>query len=100
MCRSILASLSKAVALRRLVAKPFMLANEWAWHREPALLRETRPVCLYGSFLHSLVQLRSARRQFHGTFFFRNRPELEMIRVLADRKPTGSTLRISILACS
>jgi SAM-dependent methyltransferase len=38
--------------------------------------------------------------QFHGTFFFRNRPELQMILALVKEKPKGSTLRISVLACS
>jgi SAM-dependent methyltransferase len=57
-------------------------------------------MCLYGSFLHSLVKLRSARKQRHGTFFFRNRPELELIRSLLSHRPQGSTLRLSVLACS
>jgi len=55
---------------------------------------------LYGSFLNSLVKLRLPRTQVHGTFFFRNRPELEMILALAQDKSKGSTLRIAVLACS
>jgi SAM-dependent methyltransferase len=54
----------------------------------------------YGTFLHSLVELRAARKQYHGTFFLRNRPELELIRAISNQKPQGSTLRISVLACS
>jgi SAM-dependent methyltransferase len=38
--------------------------------------------------------------QFHGTFFFRNRPELQMILALVKERPKRSTLRISVLACS
>jgi chemotaxis methyl-accepting protein methylase len=43
---------------------------------------------------------RSARRQYHGTFFLRNRPELELIRALSNQRGKGSTLRISVLASS
>jgi chemotaxis methyl-accepting protein methylase len=46
------------------------------------------------------VQLRLERRQNHGTFFFRNRPQLALIRRLLDQKPKGSTVRISVLASS
>jgi SAM-dependent methyltransferase len=55
---------------------------------------------LYGVLMHSFVELRSSRKQYHGTFFLRNRPELELIRVLASQKGKGSTLRIAVLACS
>ena len=49
---------------------------------------------------HSLVRLRAARRQSVGTFFLRNRPELELMRGLLDQKSHGSTMAISVLACS
>jgi chemotaxis methyl-accepting protein methylase len=55
---------------------------------------------LYGAFLHSLVKLRSPRRQYHGTFFLRNRSELELIRILAEKRPQGSSLKIAVVACS
>jgi chemotaxis protein methyltransferase CheR len=35
-----------------------------------------------------------------GTFFFRNRPALELMRHLARQKADGSTLRIAVLGCS
>jgi chemotaxis methyl-accepting protein methylase len=38
--------------------------------------------------------------QYHGTFFLRNRPELELIRTLANQRAKGSELRITVLACS
>jgi chemotaxis methyl-accepting protein methylase len=50
--------------------------------------------------LHRLVSRRANRRQFAGTFFFRNRPELELMRRLAGQKPHGSTLNIAVLGCS
>jgi len=50
--------------------------------------------------LHALIQLRAARRQFLGTFFFRNRPELELLSRLLDQKSKGSSLNVAVLACS
>ncbi|MFI5092236.1 MAG: CheR family methyltransferase [Candidatus Acidiferrales bacterium] len=44
--------------------------------------------------------MRSPRRQYHGTFFLRNRPELDLIRALSEKRPQGSTLRVTVLACS
>jgi SAM-dependent methyltransferase len=55
---------------------------------------------MYGTALHKVVCRRSDRRQFTGTFFFRNRPQLELMRRLTARKPAGSTLNIAILGCS
>lgn len=66
----------------------------------PSALKRARPIREYGAFLHSLVKLRSPRIQYHGTFFLRNRPELELIRILAEKRPQGSTLRIAVVACS
>jgi SAM-dependent methyltransferase len=100
MRQSILAVTSRARILRRCVGRPFMRANEWIWRRLPSSMAATHPMCVYGTFLQSLVKLRSARRQFHGTHFFRNRPELELIRTLANQKAKDSTLRVSVLACS
>jgi chemotaxis methyl-accepting protein methylase len=42
-----------------------------------------------------------ATRTFNfGTFFLRNRPQLELIRRLSAQKDNGSPLRVSVLACS
>jgi SAM-dependent methyltransferase len=100
MPESILAKMSRAPVLRKCVGKPFLFVNERVWNRLPSPLRTARPVRFYGTFLHSLVQLREARKQYHGTFFLRNRPELELIRALSNQRAKGSTLRISVLACS
>jgi chemotaxis methyl-accepting protein methylase len=100
MSESAVASISRVKVLREFVDNPFLRVNQWAWNRLPSSLRALRPVTSYGTFLHSLVRLRAERTQFHGTFFLRNRPELELIRFLAGQKPEGSTLRIAVLACS
>lgn len=66
----------------------------------PPSMQRTRLARSYGMVLHSLVQLRSARRQFHGTFFVRNRPELELMQALCNGFAKGSRLKLSVLACS
>jgi len=100
MAQPIVDSISSVTILRKYVGKPFLRANEWAWNRLPPSWKELPPVISYGNFLQSLVRLKTERTQFHGTFFLRNRPELELIRSLADQKPEGDTLRIAVLACS
>jgi SAM-dependent methyltransferase len=82
------------------VGKPFLLVSERVWQHFPASLMKTRPVRSYGSLVNSLVRLRGGRKQYHGTYFLRNRPELELIRAIANRQAKGSTLRIAVLACS
>jgi chemotaxis methyl-accepting protein methylase len=62
-------------------------------------LWQTRLMRGYGTMLHKAVR-RTERRQFSGTFFFRNRPQLQLMRRLIAEKPAGATLDIAILACS
>src|SRR4029077_16017979 len=98
MRQSILARLSGSRVLRKYVGRPFLVANERVWNRLSSSLKTTRPMRRYGTFLHSLVKLRSARRQYHGTFFLRNRPELELIRALSIQRAKDATLRVLVLA--
>jgi len=100
MSESILARISRVKFLRKCLGRPFLAVNERVWFRLPSSLRMLRPVTYYGAFLHSLVRLRTERTQYHGTFFLRNRPELEMIRALSNQRAEGSALRIAVLACS
>jgi SAM-dependent methyltransferase len=96
----LLARLSRIGTLRKGIGRPFLRANEWVWNRMPCLLRTTRPLQLYGSFLHSLVLLRSARAQSHGTLFLRNRPELKLLKNLVNGQTQASTLKVTVLGCS
>ena len=100
MTESILTRVSRVGFFRSYAGKPFLRVIEWGWNRLPSALKSARPVRPYGAFLHSLVKLRSPRTQYHGTFFLRNRPELALIRALAEKRPQGSTLRIAVVACS
>jgi chemotaxis methyl-accepting protein methylase len=55
---------------------------------------------LYGRHLHAFVRLHAERKQSFGTFFLRNRAELQLIcRLLKDKEP-GSRVKISVVACS
>ncbi|HEY6377523.1 MAG TPA: CheR family methyltransferase [Edaphobacter sp.] len=100
MAESVLSRLLKARFVRAYIGRPFLRVNEWGWNRLPSFVTATRPVRIYGIFLQSLVKLRSQRCQYHGTFFLRNRPELELICRLLTKYPRGSTLRIAVVACS
>jgi chemotaxis methyl-accepting protein methylase len=50
--------------------------------------------------LNALVRIQAERQQYFATFFLRNRPELELMRRLVDQKAPGSTINLSVLACS
>jgi hypothetical protein len=100
MPQSVLARMSRIRVLRKFVGRPFLLMSEWIWSRLLSSFTTARPVLIYGNFIHSLVKLQAARSQYHGTYFLRNRPELELIRALSNRRPQNSTLSITVLACS
>jgi chemotaxis protein methyltransferase CheR len=98
--QSALSRMSQSRFLRKYLGHPYLLMNIWIWNHLPASLGSSRPVRAYGVHLHSLIQLRATRRQFVGTFFFRNRPELELLIRLLDQKRQSSTLGVAVLACS
>ncbi len=78
----------------------FLRLNQAVWRRLPVAVRDIRPIRHYGAVLHELVCRRAKRQQYFGTFFLRNRPELEQICRLADSRPHGGKLSVAILGCS
>jgi len=92
--------MSQSRFLRTYLGRPYFRMNIWIWKHLPASLGSWRPVRAYGAHLHNLIQLRATREQFVGTFFFRNRPELELLIRLLNQKRQGSTLGVAVLACS
>lgn len=82
------------------VVSLYLRANRAIWTRLPSRLRDTRPLRRYGSVLQGIVRRQASRQQYLGTFFLRNRPELEQIRRLAAARPQGAALRLAILGCS
>jgi len=77
----------------------YLRLNEWVWQRLPRSTA-SRPVVAYGRLMHSLVRSHGDRRQFLGTFFLRNRPQLELIGRLANLGANGGAPRIAVLGCS
>jgi len=73
--------------------------SEWAWRRLPPSLAGVRPVIAYGRLMHTLAR-HGDRRQYLGTFFLRNRPELELIARLAGGADRARPARIAVLGCS
>ncbi len=73
--------------------------NEWIWNRLPPSLAALRPFRSFGHLLHSLVRLQD-RRMYLGTFFLRNRPELELLRRLSGLGSGGRRVRIAVLGSS
>lgn len=86
--------------LTRKVETSFLRLNERVWRRVPARACTSRPLHAYATFLHRIVLRDADREMYFGTQFLRNRPALELMRRLVDKKPRGATVRIAILGCS
>ena len=81
-------------------AKIWLGRNKRLWRRLPARMRQLAAMRAYGEQLHALARAYADRRQSFGTYFLRNRAELGVLRRLLERKPPGSDLKITVLACS
>src|SRR5712671_6499488 len=95
------AILNRMTRLRMFGRSPvgaWLRLNERIWNRLPPSLTGLRPFRSFGHLLHSLVRLQD-RRMYLGTFFFRNRPELELMRRLANHE-NGSPVKIAVLGSS
>src|SRR3981189_1569413 len=94
--------LRRAATLRMFGRSPvgaWLRLNEWIWNRLPPSWTALRPFRSFGHLLHSLVLLQD-RRMYLGTFFLRNRPELELLRRLSGLGSEGRGVRIAILGSS
>ena len=78
----------------------YLRLNEWIWKRLPRSITALPPVNSYGHLLHSLVLLRGERQMYLGTYFLRNRPELELIRRLMKVRVGEGQLKIAVLGSS
>jgi chemotaxis methyl-accepting protein methylase len=78
----------------------FLRLNRRLWNNLPGWVLALRPIRSYGNLLHTIVQIQSARGQLCHTFFLRNRPALELIRRLVERRSVAETVRIAVLGCS
>jgi SAM-dependent methyltransferase len=84
---------------KRLIGR-YVQFNRRLWRRLPASLSNLAPVHSYGDLLHELARRYGGRAQDLGTYFLRNRPQLELIRRLADQRAKTDTLRLAVLGCS
>jgi chemotaxis protein methyltransferase CheR len=78
----------------------YLRASEWIWWRVPEAVRAPGLATTYGRIMHGLVQRMGDRRQYLGTFFLRNRPQLELIGRLARETARAGATRIAVLGCS
>ncbi len=95
--------LARVIRLRVAGKSPigaFLRLNRWLWRSLPPAMTRLGPMRSYGSFVHALARIQCVRGQAFSTYFVRNRPELELIRRIVERKTHGETLRVAVLGCS
>ncbi|HVJ53768.1 MAG TPA: CheR family methyltransferase [Aliidongia sp.] len=97
MDRSAIAHALDINGLGKSLGRVFSGLNEPLWGAIPPWMTRRGPLRTYGSCLHAIARMRSDRRFYFGTFFFRNRPQLELARRLSGELPDP---KITILACS
>jgi SAM-dependent methyltransferase len=78
----------------------YLRLNQLLWNKLPAFYTGFGPIRSYGNFLHTLARMNGTRAQAFATFFLRNRPQLELIRRLVERRPLSDKLRVAVLGCS
>ena len=84
---------------KRLINR-YVRLNRRLWRKLPASISNLGPIHSYGELLHKLARRYGGRAQDLGTFFLRNRPQLELIRRLIDQYAKTDTLKVSVLGCS
>ena len=78
----------------------YLLQSSRIWRRLPDSLKNSSLGRAYGRHLNALVCRYSKRSQSYGTFFLRNRPEMELMCRLMGQRALGDRVAISVLACS
>lgn len=78
----------------------FLRANRWMWNRLPDRVKKLSVLRAYGRFLNAVVRRYANRTQYFGTFFLRNRPQLELIVKLSHQMGEDSPLNLAVLGCS
>ena len=78
----------------------YLFQSRWIWRHLPNSLKKLSIGRAYGRHLHALISSYSKRGQSHGTFFQRNRPEMELMCRLVGQKAHGARVAIAVLACS
>jgi len=84
----------------RFCVQVYLFLVRRTFHLIPAFFRRLALGRAYDAHLQDFIHGYGERFQNHSTFFLRNRPELELMRRLLDRKPHGSVVDIAVVACS
>ena len=95
--------LTRLVRLRIYGRSPvsvYLRLNQRLWNKFPASVTVLGPIHSYGHGLHRLARIHNVRTQAFSTHFLRNRPQLELIRRLVERRTKADTLRVAVLGCS
>jgi SAM-dependent methyltransferase len=74
--------------------------NRLAWNSLPMSVTSLGPLRGYGEFSARVARAHGGRGQAFSTYFLRNRPALELIRRLVERRTRNDTLRVAVLGCS
>jgi SAM-dependent methyltransferase/mannose-6-phosphate isomerase-like protein (cupin superfamily) len=96
-------SLTRLTRLRIFGKSPvnaFLRLNRVWWNKVPGSFTALAPIRSYGRFLHRLARLQGVREQAFATHFLRNRPQLELIRRLVERRAKAGVLRVAVVGCS
>jgi chemotaxis methyl-accepting protein methylase len=78
----------------------FLRLNKNLYRHFSPRITKLRLMRIYGNWLHALVRMYAKRTFYFGTFFFRNRPQLELARRLSHLPRKGTSLTITVLASS
>jgi SAM-dependent methyltransferase len=78
----------------------FLRLNRVLWNNVPASFMALTLIRSYGNFLHTLARMLGVRGQAFATHFLRNRPQLELIRRLVERRTKADVLRVAVVGCS
>ena len=70
------------------------------WRRIPASCRGFAAVHAFGRHVDRIARTQSERSQHFATFFLRNRPEMNFLQRIAQKKPQGARLDVTVVACS
>ncbi|TMF74612.1 MAG: methyltransferase domain-containing protein [Chloroflexi bacterium] len=100
MTGSAMERLTRTTVLGKSPVGAYLRLGEWIWRRVPRSITTLRPVTAYAHLMHELVRLHNDRRQYFGTFFLRNRPQLQLICDLAGLRARDDAVRIAVLGCS
>ena len=100
MTGSAMERLTRMTVLGKSPVGAYLRLSEWIWRRVPRAMTTLRPVTAYGRLMHELVRSHNDRRQYFGTFFLRNRPQLQLICHLTRLRARDDAVRIAVLGCS